>query len=113
MEARKGAANESGVSKKSIAHRDFAAICCYLQVLGLGARLRASGRHSPDAPAGLRTAGWPGPPDPESLMAALIDAHLGVGRPGTPVVHGLDGLNGKRGRFVAADYGCLLAERWG
>ena len=36
MEAGKGAANESGVGKKSIAHRDFAAICCYLQVSGLG-----------------------------------------------------------------------------
>ena len=46
-------------------------------------------------------------------MAALIDAHLGVGRPGTPVVHGLDGLRGKRGRFAVAAYGCLLAERWG
>ena len=46
MEAGKDAANESGVSKKSIAHRDFAAVCCYLQVFGLGGRRRASGRHS-------------------------------------------------------------------
>ena len=35
-EAGKAAANESGVSKKSIAHRDFAAVCCYLQIFGLG-----------------------------------------------------------------------------
>ncbi len=35
MEAGTGAADESGVGKKSIAHRDFATVCCYLQVLGL------------------------------------------------------------------------------
>ncbi len=46
MGAGKDAADESGVSKKSIAHREFAAICCYLQILGLGGRRRASGRHS-------------------------------------------------------------------
>ena len=33
VEARKDAADESGVSRKSIAHRDFAALCCYLQIL--------------------------------------------------------------------------------
>jgi hypothetical protein len=33
MEAGKGVANESSVRNKTIAHRDFAAICCYLQVL--------------------------------------------------------------------------------
>ena len=33
MEAGKDAVNVSGVSKKSIAHRDFAAFCCYLQIL--------------------------------------------------------------------------------